>query len=88
VSDKDPLECKTCVVDVGTGFALKICKDALPKVDCEGIAKDFSAGKITREQLFTRIKEGAQNEPDVLADVEEIERLSTIRTKIDKDPKI
>lgn len=83
---KNKIECAQCAVDVGAGLYLRICNDLLSqKVDCEDLSAKFSTGKIGREELFTKIKEAAHDEPDVLADLEEIERLAKTTT-LDKQP--
>lgn len=83
---KSKIECAQCAVDVGTGLYLKICGEVLSKkIDCESLSTQFSTGKIDRDELFTKIKEAAHDEPDVLADLEEIESLAKTAT-VDRKP--
>lgn len=73
---KDKVECPKCVVDVGIGFFLKICHDALSdKIDCGKVTEQFSKGEISTDQLIQQIKDAAKNEPEILADLEEIDRI-------------
>ena len=68
--------CPKCMVDVATGLFLKICNDALSdKIDCGKVTEQFSKGEISTDQLFQQIKSAAKSKPDILADLEEIDRI-------------
>lgn len=77
---EDDEVCVPCYLDTGTGLFFQICRDALQqtkKIDCKSLMKDYAEGKVTREEVFKKVKDAAReaNEQDVLADLEEVERI-------------
>ena len=73
-------ECLPCVLDTGVGIMFQICRDALQekkKIDCHALMKEYAEGRVSREEVIKRVKDAAResNEPDGLADLEEVERI-------------
>ena len=68
--------CPKCVADISMGFFFKVCKESLSeKIDCKTLSKQFLRGELTAEKVIEKIKAVAEDNPEVVSDLEEIERI-------------
>ena len=80
VKEKDEEPCPRCVTNVAMGFFFKVCKESLSnKLDCGELSKRYLRGELTEDQVAEKIKTVAQSDPELMEDLNEIDRIR--RTK-------
>ena len=68
--------CPKCVNDISMGFFFKICKESLSdKVDCKKLSGQYLRGEITSDQIAEKILDAASNDPELIEDINEINRI-------------
>jgi hypothetical protein len=62
------------------GFMFKICHESLSgKLDCKDLTEQYIQGKISEDQVAEKIKDAARSDPELMEDVEEIDRIRKTR---------
>ena len=85
---KEPLQhvltsCPKCVENVAMGFFFRICNESLSgKLDCKDLTERYIRGEINAEHVAKEIKNAARDDPTLMEDVEEIDRIRKTK-KID-----
>ncbi|MBU1173174.1 MAG: hypothetical protein KKD44_26720 [Proteobacteria bacterium] len=73
-------ECPKCVVATAMGFILKICGESLSdKIDCKELTGQYLRGEINADQVVKKIKRAARNDPELMANLNEIDRIRKTR---------
>lgn len=68
--------CPKCVTSVAMGFFFRICHQSLSdKLDCKDLSERFLRGELSPEQVAKEIKNAAKDDPSLMEDVEEIDRI-------------
>lgn len=58
------------------GFMFKICHESLSgKLDCEDLSERYLRGEITEDQVAERVKDAARADPELMEDLNEIDRI-------------
>ena len=72
--------CPKCVVDTAMGFLFKVCGESLSdKIDCKKLSGQYLRGEINADQVAERIKATARNDPELMIDLREIDRIRRAR---------
>ena len=75
--------CPKCVTNVAMGFFFKVCHESLSnKLDCKDLTERYNRGEISSEQVAKEIKDAARTDPELMEDLNEIDRIRKTR-KID-----
>jgi hypothetical protein len=68
--------CPKCVTNIAMGFLLKVCKESLSnKLDCKDLTERYLRGEISEDQVAEKIKDVARNDPQLMEDINEIDRI-------------
>lgn len=68
--------CPKCVANVAMGFFFKVCNESLSgKLDCKDLTERYIRGEISAEHVAKEIKNAAKDDPSLMEDVEEIDRI-------------
>ncbi len=68
--------CPKCVTNVAMGFFFKVCHESLSdKIDCKDLSERFIRGELSPEQVAREIKDVAKDNPSVMKDLNEIDRI-------------
>ena len=68
--------CPRCVTNVAMGFFFKVCHESLSdKIDCKNLTERYIRGEINAEQVAKEIKDAARDDPSVMEDLNEIDRI-------------
>jgi hypothetical protein len=77
---KDEKACSECVANIAMGFFFKVCKESLSdKLDCKDLSLQYLRGEITEDQVSQRIRDVAKSDPELMEDLNEIERIRKTR---------
>jgi len=72
--------CPKCVTNVAMGFFFKVCHESLSdKLDCKDLTERYARGELSPEQVAKEIKNAARDDPSLMEDVEEIDRIRRTR---------
>lgn len=72
--------CPKCVTNVAMGFLFKVCHEALSdKLDCKDLSERFLRGELKAEQIVKEIKDAARDNPELMEDLNEIDRIRKTR---------
>jgi len=72
--NKEP--CPKCVTNIAMGFMFKVCKESLSdKLDCKDLSERFLHGELSAEQVAKEIKDAARDDPSLMEDLNEIDRI-------------
>lgn len=75
VADREK-PCPKCVTNVAMGFFFKVCHESLSdKLDCKDLTERYVRGELSPEQVAREIKDAARDNPSLMEDVEEIDRI-------------
>ena len=76
MSKENEESCPECVTNIAMGFLLKVCKQSLSnKLDCKDLTERYLRGEITEDQIAEKIKDAARNDPELMEDINEINRI-------------
>ena len=76
IPKKDEESCPECVTNVALGFLFKVCKESLSKkLDCKDLSERYLRGEITENQVAEKIKDVAKDDPELMEDLNEIDRI-------------
>lgn len=76
----DEKPCPKCVTNIAMGFLFKVCNESLSKkLDCKGLSERYLRGEISEEQVAEEIRDVARNDPELMEDLEEINRIRKTR---------
>ncbi|MCJ7632851.1 hypothetical protein MUP77_10735 [Candidatus Bathyarchaeota archaeon] len=68
--------CPKCVTDTAMGFFFKICGESLSdKIDCKKLSGQYLRGEINADQVAEKIRATAGNDPELMEDLKEIDRI-------------
>jgi len=68
------------VANIAMGFFFKVCKESLSdKLDCKDLSLRYLRGEITEDQVSQRIRDVAKSDPELMEDLDEIERIRKTR---------
>jgi hypothetical protein len=68
--------CPKCVTNITMGFLFKVCKESLSnKLDCKELSERYLRGEISEDQVSQKIRDVARNDPELMEDLNEIERI-------------
>jgi len=77
---KDEKACPECVANIAMGFFFKVCKESLSdKLDCKDLSLQYLRGEITEDQVSEKIRDVAKSDPELMEDLDEIERIRKTR---------
>ena len=72
--------CPKCTTNITMGFLFKVCKDSLSnKLDCKDLTTRYLLGEITEDQVAEKIRDAARNDPELMEDLDEINRIRKTR---------
>jgi len=72
--------CPKCVTNIAMGFMFKVCKESLSdKLDCKDLSERYLRGEITEDQVSEKLRDVAKSDPELLEDLNEIERIRKTR---------
>ena len=72
--------CPECVANIAMGFFFKVCKESLSdKLDCKDLSLQYLRGEITEDQVSEKIRDVAKSDPELMEDLDEIERIRKTR---------
>ena len=75
VADREK-PCPKCITNIAMGFFFRICHESLSgKLDCKDLSERFLRGELSPEQVAKEIKDAARDNPELMEDVEEIDRI-------------
>ena len=68
--------CPRCINDVALAFYFEICRQHLSsKLDCKKLSGQYLRGEITVDQVAKKVREAATNDPELVNELDEIERI-------------
>jgi len=75
-NEKENAPCPKCINDISMGFFFKICNESLSdKVDCKKLSGLYLRGEINADQIAEKIIEAARNDPALIEDLKEINKI-------------